>query len=311
MPKRIEPCLALLKSKPPTGPDWLYEIKWDGYRLELRINGGTVQILTRGGHDWTHRFPSISKAALQFPVGSAILDGEAVVLDEIGRSDFNGLQQALGGRGGKRSAGEAIFIAFDLLYFDGHDLQSLDQDERRHLLEDLVPADSEGGIRLSQEIDGEGEAIFQAACEHGLEGVIAKHRHKPYRSGRGGEWLKIKCVQSEDFLVVGYERSAAAMGGIGRLLLAAKKDGELVYVGGVGTGFTAKSGADLRRQMDSLVVSKPAVDTGKKRRDAVWIKPELVAEIEFRAWTADGKLRHASYKGLRETADADDVFAFD
>lgn len=309
MPDRVEPCLALLKSKPPTGEQWLYEIKWDGYRIAIHKNGNDIRVITRGGHDWSDRFPSIVEAARKLPVGTAILDAEAVVLDDIGRSDFNALQASLGGRGGKKTSGRAIAMAFDLLYFDGHDLRSMGQDDRRRLLEDLVPAGTECGIRLSQEIDGDGEAIFAAAVEHGLEGIIAKDRTKPYKSGRGGEWIKVKVIASEGFAIIGYERSAAALGGIGRLMLAARKDGILTYVGGVGTGFSAASGAALRKAMGKLVVARSAVDMGRKKRpDTVWVRPELVAEIEFRAWTTDGKLRHASFKGLRDKADADDVY---
>ncbi|WP_439625866.1 non-homologous end-joining DNA ligase [Shinella sp.] len=311
MPARIEPCLAKLVSKPPAGPNWIFEIKWDGYRLAVHLERGHVRIITRGGHDWTDRFPAIADAARALPVSTAILDGEAVVLDDAGRSDFSGLQQALGGRGGKRSASDAILYAFDLLYFDGHDITRMDQDDRRRLLADLVPEDADGAIRLSQEIEGQGAAIFAAACEHGLEGVIAKDRTKPYRSGRNGEWLKIKCVASEGFVIVGYERSTDALGGIGRLLLAARQGDGLVYVGGVGTGFSSASATALRRQMDSIAVTSPPTDTGKKRKNVVWTAPTLVAEIEFRAWTADGKLRHASYKGLRDAADADDIYEKD
>ncbi|NKM65275.1 ATP-dependent DNA ligase [Rhizobium leguminosarum bv. viciae] len=306
MPDRIEPCLALLKPTPPSGHDWIFEIKWDGYRLALHLNHGHVRIITRGGHDWTHRFPTIQAAAKVLPVGTAVLDGEAVVLDDMGRSDFSALQQALGGRIGKRSADEAVFMAFDLLYFDGHDLRNLEQESRRQLLEDLIPAD--GGIRLSQEIEGDAPAIFTAACEHELEGIIAKRRGEPYRSGRGGEWVKVKCIQSEGFAIIGYERSTAAFGGIGRLLLAARQDGQLVYVGGVGTGFNERSAADLRKQLDKIVVDKPAVDTGRKKRDAVYVRPVLIAEIEYRAWTADRKLRHASFKGLRDPKDNADIY---
>jgi bifunctional non-homologous end joining protein LigD len=308
MPARVEPCLAKLVSKSPTGADWIFEIKWDGYRLAVHLEHGKVHIITRGGHDWTDRFPAIADAARALPVSTAILDGEAVVLDEIGRSDFNGLQQALGGRGGKKTAGTAILYAFDLLYFDGHDITRMDQEVRRRLLEDLVSEEAAGPIRLSQEIVGDGAAIFQSACEHGLEGIIAKDRTKPYRSGRNGEWLKIKCLRSEGFVVIGYERSADGFGGIGRLLLAARQGDNLVYVGGVGTGFSSSSAAALRKQMDGLAVAAPTIETGKKRKNAVWLRPELVAEIEFRAWTADGKLRHASYKGLRDTEDASDVY---
>ncbi|MBY4613642.1 non-homologous end-joining DNA ligase [Rhizobium redzepovicii] len=302
MPARIEPCLALLKRRPPKGPQWTYEVKWDGYRVAVHIEPSGVRILTRGGHDWTERFPAILAEARRLPVSTAILDGEAVVLDVEGRSDFGMLQQSLGGRGGKRTSRDAIFMAFDLLYFDGHDLTGTELVSRRHLLEGLVPPDGEEAIRLSEEIDADGEKLLRIACDHGLEGIIAKDRNSPYRSGRLGDWVKIKCVQSDGFLIVGYEKSTASFGGIGRLLLAAHKGNELVYVGGVGTGFNERSATELREQMDKLKIAKPAVDTGRKR-GAVFVRPELVAEIEYRAWTHDGKLRHASYKGLRDAAD--------
>ncbi|WP_327212298.1 non-homologous end-joining DNA ligase [Rhizobium beringeri] len=307
MPDRIEPCLALLKARPPKGGDWVYEIKWDGYRLSVHVGPTGIRILTRGGHDWTDRFPAIKQTALWLPVGTAILDGEAVVLDDQGRPDFGLLQQSLGGRGGKKSSSDAIFMAFDLLYFDGHDLRNSELDMRRHLLEDLVPAGEQGDIRLSEEIEADGDELLASACEHGLEGIIAKRRDAPYRSGRLGDWLKIKCAQSDGFAIVGYEKSSASFSGIGRLLLAARKGDEFVYVGGVGTGFNERSAAELLEPMDNLIISKPAVDTGRKR-NAVFIDPKLVAEIEYRAWTHDGKLRHASYKGLRDAADVATVY---
>jgi len=261
MPARVEPCLALLKAKPPKGDDWVFEIKWDGYRLAVHIEPSGVRILTRGGHDWTERFPAILAEARRLPVSTAILDGEAVVLDAHGRSDFGMLQQSLGGRGGKGASKDAIFMAFDLLYFDGHDLTGTELTSRRHLLEGLVPAGGEDAIRLSEEIEADGEQLLRIACEHDLEGIIAKDRNSPYRSGRLGDWLKIKCIQSDGFAIVGYEMSTASFGGIGRLLLAARKGGELVYVGGVGTGFNERSAADLRKQMDKLTMAKPAVDS--------------------------------------------------
>ncbi|MBB6224591.1 non-homologous end-joining DNA ligase [Rhizobium leguminosarum] len=307
MPARIEPCLALLKPRPPKGPQWTYEVKWDGYRLAVHIEPSGVRILTRGGHDWTERFPAILAEARRLPVSTAILDGEAVVLDSQGRSDFGMLQQSLGGRGGKRTSRDSIFMAFDLLYFDGHDLTGTELSARRHLLEGLVPAGSEDAIRLSEEVDADGEQLLRVACEHGLEGIIAKDRNSPYRSGRLGDWVKIKCVQSDGFAIIGYEKSTASFGGIGRLLLAARQGNELIYVGGVGTGFNERSASELREQMDTLIIAKSAVDTGRKR-NAVFIEPKLVAEIEYRAWTHDGKLRHASYKGLREAADQASVY---
>ncbi|NDK52803.1 non-homologous end-joining DNA ligase [Rhizobium laguerreae] len=300
MPARVEPCLALLVSKPPKGPEWAYEVKWDGYRLAIHVEPHRVRVITRGGHDWTHRFPSIAKAAADLG-GTMILDGEAVVLDEEGRSDFGALQQALGGRGGKRNAGVAMFLAFDLLYFDGHDLRKMDLHERRHMLETVIPHDADGAVRLSESIEADGDELFASACEHGLEGLVAKRLDAPYRSGRLGDWLKIKCVQSDSFFIVGYEPSVAALGGIGRLLLAAYQGNDLVYVGGVGTGFKERDTIRLRRDLDKIKTAKPTVDL--KRKGAVWVQPTLIAEIEYRAWTHDGKLRHASYKGLREKQD--------
>jgi bifunctional non-homologous end joining protein LigD len=302
MPTRIEPCLALLKHKPPQGEQWAFEVKWDGYRLAVHIEPKGVRILTRGGHDWTHRFPAIEAAAKALGVSTAILDGEAVVLDEQGRSDFSALQQSLGGRGGKATSGDAIFMAFDLLYFDGHSFIETELSTRRHLLESLVPTGG-GAIRLSEEVDADGEAFFRAACEHGLEGIIAKDRHSTYRSGRLGDWLKIKCIQSDSFAIVGYEHSMSARAGIGSLLLAGKSGGKLVYVGSVGTGFKEAATWKLREELDKLVTKNPAVEYAGRRKNIVWTRPRLIAEIEYRAWTADGKLRHASYKGLRDAAD--------
>jgi len=309
MPDRVEPCLAQLQGKAPIGDDWAFEVKWDGYRLAVHIAGKQVRIITRGGHDWTPRFPTIAHDALDLGVDSAILDGEAVVLDERGASDFGALQKALGGRGGKRFAAEARLYAFDLLYLNGHDLRDQPLTERREMLADVLATQPHASITLSEEIDAEGSAFLKRACELGLEGIIAKRRSAPYRSGRSGDWLKIKCIQSESFAIIGYEPSAIALGGIGRLLLAARKGDGLVYVGGVGTGFTQASGNALRKQMDKLILDKPAITMPVRKKGYRWIKPDLVAEIALRGWTDDGKLRHASYKGLREEHDENSIFA--
>ncbi|TCM48348.1 bifunctional non-homologous end joining protein LigD [Rhizobium sp. PP-F2F-G48] len=305
MPDRIEPCLALLKAKPPSGPDWIYEIKWDGYRIAVHIEPNSVRIITRGGHDWTDRFPAIAAAARKLGVGTAILDGEAVVLDAEGRSDFGALQRSLGGRGGRQASGDAILYAFDLLYFDGYDLTKMELSGRRHLLDDLI-GESEGVIRLSQEVEADGAELLAAACKYGLEGIIAKHRDRPYRPGRLGDWLKIKCIQSESFVIVGYEPSAAALGGIGRLLLAAYRDAALVYVGSVGTGFKEREANELRRMLETLKTKRPPVTVEKQ--GVVFTQPTLIADIQYRAWTDDGKLRHAAYKGLREVHDNADIY---
>ncbi|MGY5793650.1 non-homologous end-joining DNA ligase len=307
MPDRVEPSLALLKPRPPVGPDWLYEVKWDGYRIAVHLNNGHVRILTRGGHDWTHRFPGIEDAAKRLGVGTAILDGEAVVLDEEGRPHFGKLQNSLGGRGGKLPAGDAIMFAFDLLYFDGHDIRSLELTSRRYFLQSLLKNET-GAIRLSETIDGDGRDIFDAACEHGLEGIIAKYKDAPYRSGRFGEWIKVKCIQSDSFIVVGYEHSTVARSGIGSLLLAARRGDDWVYVGSVGTGFNERGAEYLRKTLDRIKRKTPPVQYEGRRKNLVWVQPTLIAEIDYRAWTHDGKLRHASYKGLREVQDNAAVF---
>ena len=305
MPDRIEPCLALLSKTVPKGDDWAFEIKWDGYRLALHVEPTRVRILTRGGHDWTSRFSGIEQAAKDLGATTMILDGEAVVLDEQGRSDFGALQSALGGRGGKRNAEAAIFYVFDILYLDGHDVTGMDQSERRMLLESVL-IDRDGTIRLSEEIEADGEQLLKSACEHGLEGIIAKHRHRSYRSGRQGDWLKIKCVQSESFAVIGYEPSTTMPGAIASLLLAARKGDGLVYVGSVGTGWKDSVARSLKQQLDKMPAKNPP---GRiKGKNIVYARPDLVAEIEFRAWTGDGKLRHASFKGLRDASDEASVY---
>ncbi|MGO7576619.1 non-homologous end-joining DNA ligase [Rhizobium ruizarguesonis] len=308
MPDRIDPCLALLKPKPPKGLQWTFEVKWDGYRLAVHIEPTGVRILTRGGHDWTDRFPLIEAAARALPVSTAILDGEAVVLDAHGRSDFGMLQQSLGGRGGKKRSSNAVFMAFDMLYFDGHDLTRSELDVRRHLLESLVPAGGQGDIRLSEEVEADGATLLRIACEHGLEGIIAKDRHSAYRGGRLGDWLKIKCIQSHSFFIVGYEISTAARGHIGALLLAARKRDDLVYVGSVGTGFKESAAWKLRGMMERIKRKTPPIAYAGGRKDVVWLQPTLIAEIEYRAWTDDGKLRHASFKGLREVQDNAEIY---
>jgi bifunctional non-homologous end joining protein LigD len=307
MPDRIEPCLALLSQKVPTGEHWRYEIKWDGYRLAIHIGLDGVRILTRGGHNWTNNFPSIAAAAREFSPRTLILDGEAVVLDEQGRSDFGALQKAVG-RNGARSSSEAIFMAFDLLYLDGHDLTALGQYERRQMLEGLLEG-GEGAIKFSESIDADGGELLQHACELGLEGIIAKHDDKPYRPGRNGDWIKIKCIQSDSFVVVGYEPSTALPGAIARLLLAARKGERLVYVGSVGTGFKHAAARELKSLLDGMKTDRPAIV--KKGKALVFVRPTLVAEIEYRGWTDDGKLRHSSFKGLRDDADIGSVYAVD
>jgi len=314
MPDRIEPALALLRTQSPSGDDWQWEIKWDGYRLAVHVEPSGVRIVTRGGFDWADRFPAIKAAARALGPATMILDGEGVVLDEQGLSDFNALQNSLGAdghRSGNLTAGNAIFYAFDLLYLDGHDLRNMEYRDRRHLLEETLDG-FEGAIRLSEEIDADPVTLLDHACRLGLEGIVGKRRDSQYRSGRTGDWVKLKCVQSEPFFIVGYEPSTSARGGFASLLLAAYHGDDLRYVGSVGTGFKERAALDLRATMDKLPwkrKSPPVPYSGK--RQVVWVQPTLIAEIEFRQWTPDTKLRHAAYKGLRERQDNADIYRID
>ncbi len=294
MLRRVDPCVATLVDKPPKGPEWAFEVKWDGYRLAVHVEPGEVRAITRGGYDWTKKFGAIVAEAREFGHASIILDGEAVVLDDQGRSDFGLLQRAVGKKPSLHEASEIIFYAFDLLYLDGRDLRAMPLSERRRLLEPIV-AGRTGAIRFSEEVHADGAEFFRAACELGLEGIIAKRRDKPYHSGRRPEWLKIKCARRDWFVIVGYEPSTMP-GGIGRLLLAARKGNGLVYVGGCGTGWSNKESVQLRELLDAIPADRPPL--ALKRKGAVFAEPLLVAGVEYRAWTQDGKLRHPSFKGV-------------
>lgn len=304
MPRRVEPCVATLVDKPPKGPEWAFEVKWDGYRLAVHVESGEVRAITRGGYDWTKKFGPIVEEARQLGHSSMIIDGEAVVLDDHGRSDFELLQRAVGKKPSLHESSEIIFYAFDLLYLDGHDLRSLPLAERRRLLEPIV-AGRTGAIRFSEEMHADGAEFFRVACEHGLEGIIAKRRDAPYRSERRPEWLKIKCARRDSFVIVGYEPSTVP-GAIGRLLLAARRGDDLAYVGGCGTGWSNQESTILRELLNAIPVDRPPV--ALKRKGAVFVRPLLVADIEYRAWTQDGKLRHPSFKGVREMEGPTEVY---
>ncbi|MEY9164684.1 bifunctional non-homologous end joining protein LigD [Sinorhizobium fredii] len=273
-------------------------------RLALHIEPDRIRIITRGGYDWTNRFPSIVAEARRLRLTAAILDGEAVILDKQGRSDFGMLQRVLGRRSSAHEPGEIILFAFDLLYLNGRDLRRLPQRERRRKLEPLV-AGREGAIRLSEQVETDGDEFLRVVCELGLEGVIAKHRERPYRSGRNDAWRKITCTRRDSFVIVGFEPSTVT-GAIGRLLLAAHRGGELVYVGGCGTGWTREESVKLRELLEEIETDSPAVNL--KRKGSVFTEPFLVAEIAYRAWTEDGKLRHPSFQGIREREDDAMVF---
>ena len=291
MPAKIEPCLAKASSYVPSGPDWLYEIKWDGYRIALFISPEGVRVITRGGLNWSGQFPDIVGSAKALGVETAILDGEAVVLDHEGRSDFSKLQRAVGARRFAANTTEIVMYAFDLLYLEGNDLRDRPLEFRKALLEQVL-RDAGGSIRFCEAIEGEGGAIFDAVCELGLEGVVAKRKGGRYRSGRARDWIKIKCLQKADFHVIGY---VIAGGGVSKLFLGRKDGDGLTYVGSVGSGFTRQAAGELLRSLETVRQADPLA---KVKGNIVRLHlPLVVATVHFRGWTARGKLRHASFKG--------------
>ena len=299
MPDSIEPMLATLVPSAPTGDKWLHEIKFDGYRLLAHVEAGRVKLLTRSGLDWTKKFGKGVLSALQhLPMGSGILDGELVVETASGATDFSALQADL-------SAGRTdrfVFYLFDLLYLDGYDLRSLPLIERKGLLEKLVPP-GEGVVRFSTHLDESGAMVLQHACRLSLEGIVSKRRDAPYRPGRGKTWVKSKCSARQEFVIGGYVPSTVSRKAVGSLALGVFEEGKLQHVGRVGTGFSADVAESLQTRLERLRTDEKPFDnamTADERRSVRYVRPELVAEVEFRAWTADGHLRHASFRGLRE-----------
>jgi bifunctional non-homologous end joining protein LigD len=307
MPSQIEPSLATLVPDVPSGDKWVYEIKWDGYRLIAFIRNGKAELRTRKGLDWTHRFPAIAKALAALPVERAVIDGEAVIEDESGLSSFSALQEALSEH---RPADKAVFYAFDVLYLEGVDLRDLPLVERKRRLAVLVPPGADSALRLSEHIEANGEAMLRNACRLGLEGIIAKRGNRSYRSGRHEEWLKIKCSQRQELVICGFTPSSALSRAVGSLVLGYYENGRLVHAGRTGTGFTAASARDVWKRLQPLKTKAPPFAdklTTLQRRDATWVKPELVADVEFRGWTHDLHVRHAAFKGLREDKDPHEV----
>lgn len=309
MPLRLFPELAYLTDSPPSKGDWLFEIKYDGYRLLARIIDGDVCLFTRGGNDWTAKFPSIASSLSRLRVQTAWLDGEAVYLKPDGTTGFSDLQNSLSlGRDEDLS-----YIVFDLVYYNGYDLRATPLFERKSLLKALLRASSKGllNVRYGDHFEGDGRAFFERACASSVEGVVAKARSSPYRQGRSREWLKTKCRLRQEFVIGGYTLSGGKRAGFGALLVGAHdEEGRLVYCGRVGTGFNEASLKSLFDEMRFLGAAGPPFadpPTGAEARDVAWITPKLVVEVEFSEWTRDGILRQASFQGLRPDKDWTEV----
>jgi bifunctional non-homologous end joining protein LigD len=304
LPRALAPQLATLVDEPPDGEGWIHELKLDGYRLIAYVENGRVRLLTRAGHDWTERFAGVAAAFATLPVRAALFDGEAVVLDAHGRSNFQALQQALAG-----GRGELHLFLFDCLHLDGWDLRECRLDLRKEVLRalfDQVPAGSP--LRFSDHQTGGGPAFFAEACRSGVEGIVSKRADAPYRSRRSRAWLKVKCTRRQELVIAGFTEPAGSRTGLGALLLAAHDDGgALRYAGKVGTGFDAATLADLRARLAPLERDEPAVAGAPRARGQHWVEPRLVAEVAFTEWTADGRVRHPSFVGLREDKPASQV----
>ncbi|WP_287459629.1 DNA ligase D [Sphingomonas sp.] len=286
--------LATLVDTVPTGSNWLHEMKYDGYRLLVAVGDGGARAYTRSGLDWSDRFGGIVDEASSLEVRAALIDGEAVVMDENGRSSFQALQGAL-----KGAPATIDFIAFDLLSLDGEDLTNLPLVERKQKLRYILPEGS-ARLRYSDHIVGNGEQLLHSFCDAGLEGVISKRADGRYIGSRSGGWLKTKCIKRQEFVVVGWTPSDKSRS-FRSLILGIHDGGELRYAGKVGTGFNTDELFKLIGLMRPLAQDKPTVKAPRAEvRGAHWIKPRLVAEIAYTEMTNEGTLRHPSYLGLRE-----------
>jgi len=324
-PNFLPPQLALEATAPPTGTDWLHELKLDGYRIQARKSGTQIKLLTRKGLDWTHRMAAIAAAVAQLPAKTLTLDGEVVVLGSDGNSSFADLQAAF-----QESANHPLtYFAFDLLHLNGRNPRNLPLRERKHLLAELLtgalkgtglspsvkaprkPGASapEGPIRLSEDIAGDGPSIFRHACALHAEGIISKRADAPYHGDRNRDWLKSKCLREQELVIGGYTLSTEGTDRIGSLLLGYYANQKLIYAGRTGTGFTQKLKRDLLTQLSKLKLKTPpfAAVPAAARRGALWVRPQLVAQVRFATWTADNLVRQATFLGLREDKPAAEV----
>ena len=287
-PGFIAPALASLITKPPSGSRWIHEIKFDGYRVQLHIANEAAKVFTRRGNDWTRRFRKIAIDAYLINAGSAIIDGEVVVPAADGSTDFSVLQKELKGNSTK-----IVMVAFDLLYLNGYDLRKLPLQQRKALLKKLV---AKTAIQFSESFELDGRKMLQHACEVGLEGIVSKVRDSRYPPDRTSDWVKVTCAQRETLPIAGFALDGSKWDGI---YVGRRKGKDLVYAGKVDHGFTPQSAKELRARLAPLV-RKTQPYANRIAHRGIWVEPSLLAEIEYRAKSAEGKLRHPFFKGLRE-----------
>ncbi|MCC6661875.1 MAG: DNA ligase D [Phycisphaerales bacterium] len=303
MPAGIKPQLAVAAERAPEGEEWLHEVKFDGYRLLVFRRGERVTVLSRGGLDWTAKVPGIVAAVKERLGVDAVLDGEAVLLDTRGVSDFQALQNAIHmGR-----SPSIVYMAFDLPWCDGFDLTGSPLERRRALLADLIGPRQDGRLRYSEHVAGGGAAAFGRACEAGLEGIVSKRRGAAYTQSRAPSWVKVKCFNQQEFVIGGFSAPEGTREQFGALLVGYYEDGGLRFAGKVGSGFSTETLRKLAAQLKTRVRATPPFadpPTGAEARGVTWVRPDLVAQVRFGNWTGDGVIRHPSFRGLRDDVDA-------
>lgn len=294
-PKFIEPCDPTLHKHPPKGDDWLHEIKFDGYRIQLRLADGKVTLTSRQRLDWTDQFAPIAKAANKLRAMQAIIDGEIAVTGKSGIPDFQALRREIG-----KEKSPAVFHAFDLLWLDGKDLRELSLRERKARLENLLRRGPKQ-IAYVEALQGDGPTIFKTACELGLEGLVSKQAQSAYASGRSERWVKSKCTTTDNFPIIAFvEKLGAKPRRIASFYIGRWHGKQLLYAGKVQTGFKTESLYEIREALDKYIIKRSPLSVPVKKPKATWVEPVIQAEIKYTGVTDDGLLREAVFKGLRE-----------
>lgn len=308
LPRFVAPCLATLVEKAPDAKRWVHEIKFDGYRIQARLDHGRVKLMTRKGLDWTKKFPGVAKALGKLHAKTALIDGELVVENSKGISSFSLLQEDLkAGRGGRM-----VLYAFDLMHLNGADLKPLPLIVRKAALSKLLRRGHDRAhLRFSRSLHERGPVLLKHACRMGLEGIISKLADARYHSGRGRDWLKAKCSDRQEFVVAGFAPSSADAHAVGALVLAVYARGSLKYAGRVGTGFSHDTARTLYRTLKSRARKtspfKPLPAEERGRRGPVWVEPRMVVEVDFHGWTHGDRVRQGSFQGVRRDKAARDV----